>query len=102
MLLDGYPRSKAQVDDLLTKVQKEKRNLIGINFVLDEKTAIARMLARGRSDDNEVTIKKRLQEYYTKTQPIVAYFGEYAKLVDIDASRSIDAIFADVYEVIKS
>ncbi len=101
MLLDGYPRSIAQIDDLIAFEKEENRQMVGINFALPENIAIERMLSRWRWDDTEEWIKKRLEEYYAKTAPTIEYFGEHCKLVDIDATRSIEKIFADVVKVIE-
>ena len=48
MLLDGYPRTIHQLETLLTTIQDNNREVIGIFFKLDTEEAIKRMLLRGR------------------------------------------------------
>lgn len=100
MLLDGYPRTKTQIDNLLNLVEKEKRDIIGVYFDLSENIAIERMLSRGRDDDNLEAIRYRLKEYYEKTVPVVEYFASKWKLVNIDAGRPVDEIFEDLKLVV--
>jgi adenylate kinase len=60
---------------------------------------------KGRSDDDEATIRRRLEVYHSETQPLVLYFWERGLLRDIDseaaeevvADRTIEAI-ADLTE----
>ncbi len=101
MLLDWYPRSITQIDNLISFEKKQNRQMLGINFTLPEEIAIERMLSRWRWDDNEESIKKRLEEYYTKTEPTIKYFAENCQLINIDANRSIEEIFADVVKIIE-
>jgi len=96
MLLDGYPRTKAQIDDLFEEAKKYDRKFLGVYFDLPEKVAIERMLLRWRNDDNLEAIKYRIQQYYDKTKPIVDYFASKGELVKIDSDRVIEEIAEDV------
>ena len=50
----------------------------------------------GRQDDNEETIRARLQTYREATVPVAEYYEKQNKLVKIDANRDVDAVFNDV------
>jgi adenylate kinase len=54
-----------------------------------------------RSDDDESVLRKRLQEFNTKTQPLAEFFGKMAILHRIDGNRDRDAVFADVARLIE-
>ena len=47
-----------------------------------------------RDDDNEETIKSRLDVYRQQTEPLIEYYRSRDKLRNVDADGSMD----DVYE----
>lgn len=49
-----------------------------------------------RSDDNEETLKKRLQTYHEQTKPLVEYYHGKGLHTFIDASKSPDVVFASI------
>lgn len=46
-----------------------------------------------RDDDNETTIKKRLDEYEAKTAPLAGYYSAQGKMKSVAGTGSIDDIF---------
>ena len=59
------------------------------NEVSDD-VVVERMLARGRDDDNEATIRNRLKVYHEETQPVADFYGD--KLLPVDAEGSVEEI----------
>jgi adenylate kinase len=51
---------------------------------------VKRLSGRGRSDDNEETIKKRLQVNKRDAEPVVAYFDKAKKLVRVNCNDTPD------------
>jgi len=49
-----------------------------------------------RSDDNEKTVKNRIDVYTNETAPLVEYYKNSGKLVTIDGLQDIDKVFADI------
>ena len=45
-----------------------------------------------RSDDTVETIKKRLQVYFAQTVPLIDYYAQAGKLVEIDGEGSVDEV----------
>merc|ERR1711872_343738 len=84
-LIDGYPREVAPCAHILY-------------FEVSDKTMTERLLKRGqtsgRVDDNEETIKKRLDTFHKHSEPVIAAYA--AKCSKIPAERGVDDIFADV------
>lgn len=81
-LIDGYPREKEQgirFEEVVAPV-----NVI-LFFDAKEETLVSRLLNRaktsGRVDDNEETIKKRLQTFITHTDQIVNHYLDKLKKV---------------------
>jgi len=64
------------------------------------KRLLGRGLTSGRVDDNEETIKMRLNTFHLHTQPILNHFGK--KVVKINAERHPDEIFVEVSECLNS
>jgi adenylate kinase family enzyme len=43
----------------------------------------------GRSDDNAETIKKRVQNYFDQSYPVIEYYKKFGKVRKIDATGDI-------------
>ena len=90
-LLDGFPRTVEQAEILTELLAKRGEKLDGVlNFVVDEDVVIERMLARGRADDNEETIRTRLGVYRDETAPLIQHYGD--QIISIDAVGDVDDI----------
>jgi adenylate kinase len=53
-----------------------------------------------RDDDNEVSIKTRLNHYYQQTALLLDYYKQINKLIQIDATKDINEVFASIKQVI--
>jgi hypothetical protein len=53
---------------------------------------VKRLMGRGRSDDNEDTIKKRLRVNQRDAEPVVAYFDKAKKLVRVNCNDTPEGI----------
>ena len=96
-ILDGYPRNLSQADSL-NKVLIEINQPLDLVFYLDipEEVLIKRLLLRGRKDDTEETIKKRVEIYKKTTEPLIQYFKDLSLLEYIDADRDLKTISSDI------
>jgi adenylate kinase len=54
-----------------------------------------------RDDDQEATVRNRLFVYYKQTAPLVGYFYAKGLLAELDGSRSIDEVQADLLALVK-
>lgn len=54
-----------------------------------------------RKDDQEQTIRHRLEVYHSQTEPLIKYYGKKGKLVEIDGTQDIDDVFKQITEKIK-
>ena len=96
MLLDGYPRSVAQLEMMLEVCKEYGREMVAIHFELDETTATKRMQARWRSDDTDESIAKRIKQYYDITVPMLEVRQKTYPVIRINADQSIAQIHAEV------
>lgn len=90
-LLDGFPRNVAQADVLAKILDEQGTSLAAVvQFDIAEDIVVERLLARGRSDDNESTIRRRQQIYRSDTAPLLDYYRDM--LITIDAVGSVEDI----------
>jgi adenylate kinase len=55
-----------------------------------------------RADDTEETARKRLDVYFAQTAPLIKYYTEAGKLVEIDGEKSVDKVGSDLIAAIQS
>ncbi|MGK7879124.1 MAG: adenylate kinase [Crocosphaera sp.] len=92
-ILDGFPRNVAQaefLDKLLQKLAKFSEQ--AINLDVPDEVIIDRLLLRGRKDDNEDTIRRRLEVYREKTQPVLDYYRQHDRLSSVDGNRELQEV----------
>ncbi len=89
-VLDGYPRNLWQAQNAPFEVDKV--------YYLDvsDEESIERLLKRGRADDTEEIIRKRLEDYHQRTEPVLDFYEEKGLLEKIDGEPSIEQIFTDL------
>lgn len=90
-ILDGFPRTEPQVDALDDLIGRDGLDHL-VLFTVDEDALVGRMLARGRSDDTEETIRTRFKIYAEQTQPILAVYRDRGLVVEVDGMGDIDEI----------
>ena len=96
-ILDGYPRNLSQANSL-NDVLIEINQPLELVFYLDipEEVLIKRLLLRGRKDDTEETIRKRVDIYKKTTEPLIQHFKDLSLLEQINADRDLKTIASDI------
>ena len=124
-ILDGFPRTINQAEALSAFVDIDAV----VNFILDDAIIVSRVSGRRmcvcgetyntallggattcakcgkelyqRADDTEDTIKNRLKVYYKETAPLIGYYRESGKLVDLDCNhKTIDEVYLNLKTVL--
>lgn len=98
-IFDGFPRTKAQAEalDALLETRKTPISLVLALEVPDEeltKRILHRALSSGRADDTEEVIKKRIEEYRSKTQIVASHYDEQHKVKYIAGLGTVEEIFS--------
>ncbi|MCY3861503.1 MAG: adenylate kinase [bacterium] len=99
VLLDGFPRTTAQADALAEILGGTGPDL-AINLDVPIAEVTERMLARGRDDDTEEAISRRLGLYEAETAPLLAWFEERGRLTVVDGLGTEDEVFARLSQVV--
>lgn len=98
-LLDGFPRTVEQAEILEGFLEEFGTKLDGvITYQVSEDVVVERMLARGRADDNEETIRTRLQVYRDETAPLIDHYGE--RIIAITAEGTVEDINSRTLEAL--
>lgn len=95
-ILDGYPRTDTQAEKI---DEVGFQRAVYINASQSEVTQ--RLLKRGRIDDTEELIKKRLELYFNQTQPLLDFYRSKGILVEIDGMGDVEKIQNEIREKIK-
>ncbi len=126
-ILDGFPRTTAQavaLDALLGELERPLDAALLVD--VDPEVIVGRLTARRcckdcgyigtaadascpkcsgemyqRDDDNEATVRNRLNVYETSTAPLIDYYKGKDLLVSVDGDRPVDDVYADVKALLK-
>jgi len=98
-LLDGYPRTLGQVEAMQRNLGEAFVDL-AVNLDVPVEVVTERMVARGRADDTEEAIRRRLELYEEQTAPLLSWFGQRDRLVEIDGVGTEDDVFERLIKVI--
>ena len=110
-LLDGYPRTVAQVEELDGMIKFTGHELDAVVVLtVDSEELIHRLLQRaetdGRSDDTEEVVRRRQEVYAEQTEPLIDVYRDRKLLIEVDGMGEVDEvserIFAALDEVRES
>ncbi|MEM7727279.1 MAG: adenylate kinase [Cyanobacteria bacterium P01_A01_bin.45] len=102
-ILDGFPRNTPQAQALeeLLEVMEQNYDIV-INFDVSVDSLVTRMLERGRKDDNEETIRTRLEVYREETAPLIDYYRSRGALRVFDGNLTVAEISRNVQDLSNS
>lgn len=96
-LLDGYPRTQAQVHVLDEMLAQAGTSLdLVLEITADPEVVIQRLLKRAteqnRADDTEPVIRHRLEVYTEQTAPLASLYEAKGLLVRVDGIGEVDEV----------
>jgi adenylate kinase len=97
-LLDGFPRTAAQVETLDAILAEHGHALDAVlELTVDSEAVVQRLLKRaeieGREDDTEQVIRERQAIYRRETAPLTEVYSDRGLLVQVDGMGSVDEVF---------
>ena len=100
-LLDGYPRTLAQVHELDAMLEEFGRVLdVVVVLTAHREELVARLLRRAkierRSDDTEDVVRRRQEVYAEQTAPLLDVYSERGLLVEVDGMGPVEDVTARV------
>lgn len=96
-LLDGFPRTMHQVH-FLDRYQAEHGQELDavVSLLVEPEALVQRLLARaeieGRADDNEDTIRRRMEVYAGQTAPLLHHYETKGLLVEVDGTGTVEDV----------
>jgi adenylate kinase len=94
-LLDGFPRTLAQAEALDEAIAASP--LDGVVVVdVPEDEIVRRMLARGRSDDTEESVRTRLALYREQTEPLIGFYEDGGGVTRVDGVGGVEEVLARI------
>jgi adenylate kinase len=106
-LLDGYPRTADQVnelDDILRETNSSLDAVIQLTADTDEvvKRLAKRAIEQGRSDDTEDVIRNRMAVYEDQTAPLISMYAARGSLIMVDGLGEIEAVTSRIVEALNA
>ena len=104
-LLDGYPRTLAQVDELDGMIANTGHKLDAVVAITaNEEELIARLLQRatieGRADDTEDVIRRRLEVYGEQTEPLLEVYRGRGLLIEVDGLGEVEQVTERIFSAL--
>jgi adenylate kinase len=128
-ILDGFPRTTAQAEALDRELESLGKKIeAAVAITVDSEIIVNRLTSRRtcrqcgritsvsegstcsacggdlyqRDDDNEATVRNRLDVYARSTAPLIDYYGGKGVLHEIDGDRPVDVVWSDVKNVLEA
>jgi adenylate kinase len=103
IIADGLARGSDQTrgyDDMMKFFKRDDLQII--NLVINDDTAVRRLLARGRNDDTEEAIRRRLDWTKTDVMPQLELLKSRGRVIhEIDGEPDVDTIHKSILAALK-
>ena len=101
-LLDGYPRTLAQVEELDGMIGFTGHRLDAVVVLtVDDDVLVQRLLQRaaleGRADDTEDVIRRRQELYAEQTAPLIEVYRDRDILIEVDGLGEVDDVTQRIF-----
>ncbi|MFQ4137240.1 adenylate kinase [Nodosilinea sp. PGN35] len=100
-LLDGFPRNVPQAEFLQKLLDQIEQPVdFVVNLDVEDDVIVARLLQRGRKDDEESVIINRLEVYRQQTEPLIDFYRSRQQLVSVDGNQTMEVVHADLKRLV--
>ena len=106
-LLDGYPRTNDQVEELDAILSDAGQSLSSVVLITaDTDEVVRRLLNRaqeqGRADDTEDVIRRRLEVYAEQTAPLIDVYSKRNLVIEVDGLGAVAEVTERILEALAS
>lgn len=102
-ILDGFPRNVNQASFLEQLLQELNQKVdYAVNLEVPDEVLISRLLERGRQDDDQEIIRRRLDIYHQETTPLIGFYNERSSLKAINGNRSMTDVTESLKHLVSS
>ena len=93
-ILDGFPRTLKQAHEFSNNVDKV------IYLKIPDKEALWRLMNRHqeRADETLPALKKRIELFHKFTEPVIEYYEQQGKLIELDGTKAINHVNKEILE----
>jgi adenylate kinase len=104
-LLDGYPRTLAQVEELDGMIAFTGHRLdAAVVLTVDDDEIVQRLLQRaqveGRADDTEEVIRRRQELYAQETEPLIDVYRKHDILLEVDGMGDVEDVTQRIFDAL--
>jgi adenylate kinase len=104
-LLDGYPRTLAQVEELDGMIKHTGHVLDAVVVLtVDQEELVQRLLQRaeteGRADDTEDVVRRRQEVYHDQTAPLIDVYRDRGLMIEVDGMGEVDEVSKRVLDAL--
>jgi adenylate kinase len=104
-LLDGYPRTLAQVEELDGMIRHTGHSLDAVVVLtVDFEELVQRLLERakseGRADDTEDVVRRRQEVYAEQTAPLIDVYRAHGILVEVDGMGEVGEVTRRIFDAL--
>jgi adenylate kinase len=102
-ILDGFPRNVSQAGFLAELLQKlEQDGIRVINLEVPDEVLVSRLLDRGRQDDTEQVIRRRLEVYREQTLPLIDFYRDRQQLMSVNGNQPLEKVTFELQNLLAS
>ena len=100
-VLDGLPRTLPQAEALEELAGSLAREHIVLNLEVPRDELLRRLSGRGREDDKDQAVERRLQAYVDSTTPLVEYYARRGRLHRVNGFRPMDDVTSELADIVE-
>ncbi|MEL7037958.1 MAG: adenylate kinase [Cyanobacteria bacterium J06592_8] len=102
-LLDGYPRTAFQAEELDFLLEELEQHLDwAIYLNVPEEVLASRTIQRLRSDDKPLIIRRKVELFHERTMPILEYYSMRGRLLDIDGNQPPEKVTEEIFSQLRA
>ena len=106
-LLDGYPRTGEQVEELDDILHEQGNKLDAVvQLTADTDEVVRRLLNRaieqGRADDTEEVIRRRLEVYEEQTAPLTSLYAQRGLVIMVDGLGAVEEVTERIMQALEA